>query len=294
VSGLLYWALRPVPILNVGYIPAAAVPLVRVASRRGLVAALAAGILAAAMGGGIAWMLTGKLSSAAAEGGLAVATAGACGLAAAFSRGRRPSGGFLALSVYGTAAIAALWILSPGTGPALQKDYTELSRTFLEKAKASGEEAQSLARLQTTLDSAGGVLTRFAPGILSAAWVLMAGIAFFLGRRLAREIHGFPDLRLPAPFAALFVAAGAASVVAAGAARTAAIDVLAPLLALYFLLGLSIITGFARRHFRSIWLRAGLYLMASWPPVAAATAGLGLFDWYFDFRKRAEKGEKET
>jgi hypothetical protein len=34
--------------------------------------------------------------------------------------------------------------------------------------------------------------------------------------------------------------------------------------------------------------------MASWPPVAAATAGLGLFDWYFDFRKRAEKGEKET
>jgi hypothetical protein len=58
---------------------------------------------------------------------------------------------------------------------------------------------------------------------------------------------------------------------------------------LYFLGGLSIIAYFARRWFRTGVLRAAIYGMASWFPFSAGTAVLGLFDWYFDFRKRADR-----
>jgi len=65
---------------------------------------------------------------------------------------------------------------------------------------------------------------------------------------------------------------------------------------LYFVAGLSIIAYFARRWFRTGVLRGATYVMASWFPFSAGTAVLGLFDWYFDFRERAEKraiGRKE-
>lgn len=149
---------------------------------------------------------------------------------------------------------------------------------------------------QATADTVRGAVVRYAAGGIAALWVFVAAVAFYLGRRFAvtaPEDGGFARLHLPPGLAAFFVVAGASAAVFRDTGRRVAVDVLLPLAALYFLAGLSIITHFARRWFRTGVLRAAVYVMASWFPFSLATAGLGLFDWYFDFRRRTKRADRE-
>ena len=84
------------------------------------------------------------------------------------------------------------------------------------------------------------------------------------------------------------MAAGAAFGLLEGEARRVAANLLLPLLALYFVAGLSIICHFFRRWFRARILRIGLYALAAYFPINVGVALLGLFDWYVDFRRRGE------
>jgi hypothetical protein len=84
------------------------------------------------------------------------------------------------------------------------------------------------------------------------------------------------------------VAAGAGFGLLSGDARRLAGNFLLPLVALFFVAGLSIICHFFRRWIRVRVLRAGLYALAAYFPINVGVVLLGLFDWYVDFRRRGE------
>jgi hypothetical protein len=299
LSAFLFWGLRFLPFLGAGIVPAAALPLVRFGTRRGGRMALAASAGAALIAAVIGFSFVRSPAQALGEAVALAATAGACAVAAGLARSRRPSRVFLGLCVYGAVAGAVLWASTPGIDHEAGTRFDGMVQQWMTSAKQSGADAATLRNWQTSAELVRDTVVRYAEGLIGVLWVVVAAVAFYLGRRLAvraPEDGGFARLRLPPVLAGLFVVSGAAAALFRGYPRRLALDVLAPVLALYFVAGLSIIAYFARRWFRTGVLRAATYVMASWFPFSAGTAVLGLFDWYFDFREKAEKraiGRKE-
>jgi len=292
LSAFFFWGLRFLPLVGIVFVPGAAVPLVRFGARRGARAALAASAAAALLSAAIGFSLTRSAADSAGQAAAMLATAGACGIAGGLARKRAASAVFLALAVWGAAAGAVLWTASPGSDREIESRFDAMTAGSIASLKQSGADPEALKTWQASADLVRSAIVRFAPGLIAALWVLIAAVAFFLGRRLGAgepDGGGFSRFRLPPGLAAVFVLAGAAAAAFRGPVRSAAVDVLAPVMVLYFLGGLSIIAYFARRWFRTGVLRAATYVMASWFPFSAGTAILGLFDWYFDFRKRAER-----
>ncbi len=298
LSAFFFWGLRFLPFVGIVFIPGAALPLVRLGARRGAVAALAASAGAAALAAAFGFIVTRSAAESAGQGVALLATAGICGIAGGLARKRAASAVFLGLAVWGAAAGAVLWTLSPGADREIETRFDAMTSSSMASLRQSGTDADSMKTWQASAEIVRRVIVRFAPGLLASLWVGIAAVAFYLGRRFALpgpDGGGFSRLRLPPGLAAVFVLAGAAAALFRGGGRNLAADVLAPVLVLYFLGGLSIIAYFARRWFRTGVLRAATYAMASWFPFSVGTAVLGLFDWYFDFRKRADRaiGRKE-
>jgi len=298
LSAFFFWGLRFLPLVGIVFIPGAALPLVRFGARRGARAAMTASAGAAALSAVFGLAITRSFVDAAGQGAALLATAGVCGVAGGLARRRAPSAVFLGLAIWGSAAAGLLWALSPGADREIETRFDAMTATSLASLRQSGTDAESVKTWEASAAIVRRLIVRFAPGLLASLWVGIAAVAFYLGRRFALpgpEGGGFPRLRLPPGLAAVFVLAGAAAALFRGVGRNLAADVLAPVLVLYFLGGLSIIAYFARRWFRTGVLRVAIYGMASWFPFSAGTAVLGLFDWYFDFRKRADRaiGRKE-
>lgn len=309
LSALFFWGLRFLPFFGAVAIPAAALPLVRFACRRGLKPLLTPLFLVAILSGAMAFSLA-RIEPAAVSGGspapaspgreaaveilVYLGTVGACAVAGALSRDRDASAVFVGLAVYGAIVVAATLLAVPGAGRDLLAGYDSMAQSRITDLRQAGSDAETLRSWQALFQSGRALAAEFAPGLLTIFWIFAAAPSFFLGRRLAAMPDSFSDFRVPPVLAALFVLSGGAAVVFHGPPRRAAVDVLAPLVVLYFLSGLSIITHFARRLFRFRPLRAMVYVAASVAPFSAVTAGLGLFDWYFDFRRRADRKEKRT
>ena len=292
LSAFLFWGLRFLPVFGIALVPAAALPLVRFGSRRGARGALAVSAGAAAVAALIGLTIVRSPADAFGQALALLATAGACGLAGGIARDRRPSTVFLGLCVYGAAFGALLWASAPQVDKEAGARFDSVVEQWMASARQSGADAASMRTWQASADLVREVVVKYAEGLIASLWVLVAAVAFYLGRRLAvraPEDGGFARLRLPPALAGIFVMAGAAAALFRGAPRRVAVDLLAPVLALYFVAGLSIIAYFARRWFRTGVLRAALYVMAAWFPLSAGTATLGLFDWYFDFRRRADQ-----
>ncbi len=306
LSVLFFWGLRILPLFGVIAIPAGALPLARLAGRRGPKALLLPVTLAAAASAALAYTLASvsarfspgaggpaPLKEALLEAAVYVGLLGATAAAVGVSRSIDPSRAFMGLIVYGAAVTAGVWLAVPGAAGELRSGFDLMARAWTDSLRQGGADAETLRAWQASVDSAGALATAYAPGLMTVFWIVVAAPTYFLGRRLARLPGTFSDFRVPPVFAMLFVLSGAAAVLERGEARRVAADVLAPLIVLYFLSGLSIITHFARRFLRLRVLRAVLYVAASVAPFSAVTAGLGLFDWYFDFRRRADREEKE-
>lgn len=292
LSVTFFWGLRFLLILAVAFIPAAALPLVRFGFRRGMAAVLAAGAGGAVLAGAFALLLGQTGADAVSEAVIYLATAGACGIAGALSRSRKASGVFVGLCLYGAIGVAAFSLAGLPDRGQIEKQFDSYSKTWIDSSRQSGTDPETLKSLQTALDSARTISINYAPGLAAMLWILLAAVAFFLGLRLGRSGDSgddFSAFRLPPHLAALFVLSGAAAALWRGEARRVALDVLGPLLVLYFLAGLSIIAFFARRWLRTRFFRVALYAAAFVFPFSAATAGFGLFDWYFNVRRRAEK-----
>ena len=300
LTALLLLTFLALPLLGTLALPFAAVPAVRLTHRQGVGAGLLAGALAAclllllgAASGGLSEALAGALSAAVVAGAPA-------SFSGAVRRGLEASRAYLALCVAGYAILAGGLILRSALGgPAMREEIRSTFEGFGSAAvqsytKARMDDAETISRLKTTLQTAERFASRFWVGLVGASWVLGSAVGFYAGARMARpaasaEAVRFEDLRVPAVVAALFVAAGAGTVLAPAPAAEVAGDLLLPLSALYFLAGLSIICHFARKWFRARVLRVGLYALVLYFPINAGVALLGLFDWYADFRSRGER-----
>ncbi len=284
--------------------PLAAVPLVRLAHRRGMVTGLLACSLALAIVLGLGWATGGPgagLAIAFLAAGVTVLPTATVGFLRA---GADPSRCYLGLCLAGGAFLAAALAASAGaSGPSIaaqvSASFEEVIPPAVESYQRSGADAESVAAMRATLESAREIARRYLWGIFGALWVLGGAIAFYAGAASARpvptaEAARFEALRVPAQAAAFFVATGAAFGALSGEARRIAGNLLLPLLALFFVAGLSIICHFFRRWLRARVLRAGLYALAAYFPINVGVALLGLFDWYADFRRRGGEGTEKT
>jgi hypothetical protein len=288
----------PFPWVGVLGVPLAAVPPVRIAHRQGLVAGMTVCGLATALLFGLGWAGGGLGNGLA----LAFVAAGVMALPTAsvgFLRaGVDPSRAYLGLCIAGCALLAAAGVAAAsGAGTPVSAEvsanFDRLIPAALDSYAKSGADPESLARMRQIFEAARDFTRECLWGILAAFWVLGGAVAFYLGARTARpgttaDAARFETLRIPPLGAALFVAAGAAFGLLSGAGRQVAANILLPLLALYFVAGLSIICHFFRRWFRVKILRIGLYALAAYVPLNVLVALLGLFDWYVDFRRRGE------
>ena len=297
-------ALFVLPVLGALGLPAAAVPLVRLAHRRGIMTGLLGCALAAAIILGLGWAIGGVASGLA----MALLASGVTLLPTAtvgFLRaGVDASRCYLGLCLAGCAFLAASYAASAGgPGPSVA---TEVARAFdslipaaVDSYSRQGADAEAVARMRLTLESGKEFARDYLWGIFGALWVLGGAVAFYGGAAAARpgptaDAARFEAVRVPASGVALFVASGAAFGLLPGEARRIAGNILLPLLALFFVAGLSIICHFLRRWLRTRVLRAGLYALAAYFPINVGVALLGLFDWYVDFRRRGGEGTERS
>jgi len=288
-----------VPIVGILGVPLAAVPPVRLAHRQGLVAGMTACALTAAVVLGLGWAGGGVGAGLA----LALLAAGVTALPTAsvgFLRaGVEPSRCYVGLCLAGCALIAAAYTASAtGAGVSVSSQVAATFDQFIpgavEAYARSGADAAAVARIREMYEAAREFARAAIWGMFAVLWVFGSAVAFYLGALAARpgataDAARFDALRIPAAGAAIFVGAGAAFGLLSGEGRRLAGNLLLPLLALYFVAGLSIICHFFRKWFRARILRVGLYaLAASYFPINCGVALLGLFDWYADFRRRGE------
>jgi hypothetical protein len=301
LSTLLFAAFLALPVVGALALPFLPVPSARLAYRRGGGAGISAALLSASVLLGLGLAL-GKWTDAAVLALFAaVVSASAPAFVVMVKRGTNPSLAYLALCVSGFAVFATGLALRPAAGDRSMPQ--EIAAAFEEMAPAAvasyargGMDAESVARLKTTLASARDFAAKFWVGLVGVSWILTAGIGFYMGARFARphpaaEAVRFEELAVPPAAVVLFVAAGAAAGLAPAPFREIAGNALLPLSALYFLVGLSIICHFARKWFRAKILRVGLYGLALYFPINIGVGLLGLFDWYADFRHRGGKTE---
>ncbi len=298
LAATCFAAVFVVPLFGVLGVPLAAVPIVRLAHRRGFLTALLGCAITSAIVFGLA-AATGGIGSAVA---MAFAVAGVTLVPTAsvgFLRaGAEPSRCYLGICLAGCAFLAAAFgAAGRGPGPSLSDEaataFDRLTPSVMESYSRSGADKDTAARVRALLTDARELTRRYLWGIFGAFWVIGAAIAFYGGAASARpgptaDAARFERLRVPAAAAGIFVASGAVFALLPGEARRAAGNLLFPLSALFFVAGLSIICHFLRRWFRARLLRAGLYVLASYFPIHVGVALLGLFDWYVDFRRLGE------
>jgi Predicted membrane protein (DUF2232) len=192
--------------------------------------------------------------------------------------------------------LGAIPLINAASGHQIGADASafliEVQQAAVSMYRQAGVNARAIRQFVDEFDLIRDVVQRGFFGIVGSLWIFGAAVAYYVGLRPAArsgQAEGFEHYRSPALTAAIFVVAGAGAVFAPVAMRPAFQNGLAVVASLYFLVGLSIICYFARRWLR-VWLwRASIYLLAGWTPINAAVALLGVFDWYFDFRKRADE-----
>jgi uncharacterized membrane protein YqaE (UPF0057 family) len=276
----------------------AAVPLGRVTHRHGL----GKGILGTLVSIGLVAAIgaaSGGVADAQNDGLLAALAIGFPMLAVGLRRrGVSSSTAFLTLALAGSIALVGVLLVEehafgrPVAGRIAMIFDAITPATGADTVK--GVDPETAARLAATMTRFRNFALAYWPGLASAFWILSSAMAFYAAAFTARpqpsaDETRFEQLRAPAAAVGLFVASGAGFALLPQPARAVAGDLLVPLLALYFLTGLSIICHFARRWFRARILRAGLYALVVYFPLNVGVGLLGLFDWYADFRRRGEK-----
>lgn len=295
LSALAFALFLVLPLVGAVGLPLAAVPTVRLAHRRGAIAAVVASALSGALLAGVA-----LAAGDAAGWSRGVLAFGAAALPAVFAsltgKGVDHSRAYLLLCASGILVLTGLFLAGAAVsgrpvGDEIAREFDRMIPAALESYGRSGMDADTVARVRATLETAREFSRRYWAGLLGLLWVFSAAISFYGGSRAARpapsaEAARFDDMRVPAAVAPLFVVAGAGSVFLGSSLRPIPVSVLLPLIALYFVAGLSIICHFARKWFRFWLLRVGLYTLVAYFPMNVGVAILGLFDWYVDFRRR--------
>jgi hypothetical protein len=223
----------------------------------------------------------------------------ALALLAAARDGRRR--GDVVLVVAAAAGIGLLSVLlgalAAGTDPG-----SWLSARLLEKVpeivgyyRTAGWDEAAIETATRIFRLAGSVLAGQLPGLVLSVAVLFGGaVVYLLGRLWGAEAldlrePSFARFSTPLWAAVAFVPAGLVVAVGPADARDAAVDLLLPLLALFFLRGLAIICALLDRWRAGPILRALVYVVVFQMPLPLVLAFGGLLDEFVDVRGRVER-----
>jgi hypothetical protein len=182
------------------------------------------------------------------------------------------------------------WLLSTKLGQA-----TPDILAFYKNAGWSESSIEAVARGMTFTRAA---IASYLPGLLLAGCVLHAALVVYAfgGAALPEpELTEVPFSRFSTPLAAaaLFVPAGLLAAIGPHGAVPAAVDLLLPLLALFFLRGLAIIRALLDRGRAGFLGRAIVYTFVLQMPIPVLLALGGLFDEFLDVRGRLERRDRE-
>ncbi|HUM01632.1 MAG TPA: DUF2232 domain-containing protein, partial [Thermoanaerobaculia bacterium] len=180
-------------------------------------------------------------------------------------------------------------------GPWLAARFEEKVPEIVGTYRTTGWDESAIEAASRIFRVTGAALAGQLPGLaLTGAVFFAAALVYPLGRLWGAERR---DLREPSyanfvtPFwlAAAFVPAGLAAAVGPAGTRGAAVDVLLPLLALFFLRGLAIIRALLDRGRAGFILRTLVYVIVFQMPVPLVLAFGGLLDEFLDVRGRVDR-----
>jgi hypothetical protein len=176
---------------------------------------------------------------------------------------------------------------------------TALGLKTLDFYKASGFAEGTISSMENLVGYAVRAVTVAGPGIalalgvLYSAFVVYSSVPYALVPSLSVSEPAFSQFRLPTPAAILFVGFGVFSTITKGPSRQAALWLLIPLLALFFLQGLAIIRALLDRFSVGSIGRILVFALVLQVPLPAIVVLLGLADEFFDFRERFQRHEPD-
>ena len=163
--------------------------------------------------------------------------------------------------------------------------------------RTSGFSESAISSLENAIGYAVRAVTVAGPGIALAAGVLYAAfvvytVPFPLIPSLSVSEPAFSEFRLPTAAAILFVGLGVSATLTRGPSRQAALWLLIPLLALFFLQGLAIIRALLDKWSSGAIVRILVFALVLQMPLPGLVALFGLADEFFDFRDRFTRPEQ--
>ncbi|MFI5181825.1 MAG: DUF2232 domain-containing protein [Thermoanaerobaculia bacterium] len=219
-------------------------------------------------------------------------------LAAARDGRRREEVLLVVASVSGIGLLAILLGVATGgrdPGPFLAARFDEKVPEILAFYRTSGWEESAIETTARLFRMMASVIAEQLPGLVLAAAVLFAGaVVYPLGRLWGAEYRGlsepsFARFRTPFYAAVAFIPAGAVAAFAGPDARRAAVDVILPLVALFFLRGLAIIRALLDRGRAGLFLRALVWVVVFQMPLPLVLAFGGILDEFLDVRGRVDR-----
>ncbi|MBI5179537.1 MAG: DUF2232 domain-containing protein [Nitrospinae bacterium] len=301
LSSLLYLSMFYVPIVGSLLNPFAPLPLVYNYFRYGQVSAILAVGISSALIGAAAGVPAGVFF-ALSYGLLALV------MARGIERQMEISAVVASASAVAFGATAIfLWFALPGTAAEIYELSLKMVNQFLSEAvetyKKAGIPAEQVEFITQNADSISRWVIRLIPGTAAMGYLLMAAMNYvaYRGMQLRWTFlkpAGPADLGLWSPpdkMVFAFIAGLGLALVPDEAARAAGINVLIPVMAVYFIGGFCVIRFWFEKVRVPKFLRMAVYLLVLLHPfVIVGVAGTGLFDLWFDFRKiRRKDGMKE-
>ncbi len=262
---------------------------------------LAAAVLPFATAFGLLGGGTGAILAATCA--LAFVALPALGLVAGATPGRRREElAWLSAALAGIGGLGVLLALTlaegadPGALLALRLDA--LRPELIEFYRSAGWAEETLAATGAAFDRMRELVAWQLPGLVLAGCVIHGALLVYaFGRRAGLDeasLHpgSFATFRTPLAVAAVFVPAGALAALGGGIAARAAVTVLIPLGALFFLRGMAIIRALLDRGRVGLLIRAPVYVLAVQMPIPVLVAIGGLLDEFLDFRGRLSRKDE--
>ena len=262
---------------------------------------LAAAVLPFATAFGLLGGGTGAILAATCA--LAFVALPALGLVAGATPGRRREElAWLSAALAGIGGLGVLLALTlaegadPGALLALRLDA--LRPELIEFYRSAGWAEETLAATGAAFDRMRELVAWQLPGLVLAGCVIHGALLVYaFGRRAGLDeasLHpgSFATFRTPLAVAAAFVPAGALAALGGGIVARAAVTVLIPLGALFFLRGMAIIRALLDRGRVGLLIRAPVYVLAVQMPIPVLVAIGGLLDEFLDFRGRLSRKDE--
>jgi len=180
-------------------------------------------------------------------------------------------------------------------GPWLAARFDEKVPEILAFYRSSGWEESAVGAAARVFRLIASAFAEQLPGLALAAAVLFAAsVVYSLGRLWGTEFRAlaepsFARFRTPLFAAVAFIPAGLVAALAEPPARRAAVDVMLPLVALFFLRGLAIIRALLDRGRAGLFLRALVWVVVFQMPLPLVLALGGILDEFLDVRGRVDR-----